>query len=119
MAADHRISKSAAKYSIRENYESLYHFMSADPKSWAIKFKQNHMISETAFEYVKNGFHESSNKALEMLHDIENYIKGACPDHFWQLVKMLNENKNGGTLAQKLVGRSCQIISKLPTAKLR
>ena len=109
--ASRGIKERAASRSFRSNYSSISEFITPGVAEWAPKLFEKSMISDTSFRLATNPavFAPDSTKAVQMLQDMERYIRSSTPDLFWDLVHMISEKElaqPGGTkkLAQKLAG---------------
>ena len=104
------IKERAASRSFRSHYSSITTFMTP-VVDWALKFRDKRMISDTTFNLATNAasFVSDATRSIQMLQDVERYIKSSNPDLFWHLVHMISEKERaqgegGGTLAQSLAG---------------
>ena len=104
------IKEGAALRSFRSNYSSISTFITPVAE-WAPKLLEKSMISDSSFSLATNlaVYATDSAKALQMLQDMERYIKSSNPDLFWDLVHMISEKElaqpgGAGKLAQKLAG---------------
>ena len=109
--ASHGIKERAASRSFRSNYSSISTFITSGVEDWALKLFEKSMISDSSFRVATNPavYATGSTKAVQMLQDMERYIKSSTPDLFWDLVHMISEKElaqpgGGGKLAQKLAG---------------
>ena len=109
--ASRRIRERPASLTFRTNYSSISTFITPGVAEWAPKLLEKSMISDTSFRLATNPaiYATDSTKAVQMLQDMERYIKSSTPDLFWDLVHMISEKEltrpgGGGKLAQKLAG---------------
>ena len=109
--ASREIKKRAALRSFRSNYSSISEFITSGVADWATKLVEKSMISDTSFSLATSpaGHPPDSTRAVQMLQDMERYIRSSTPDLFWDLVHMISEKElawpgGGGKLAQKLAG---------------
>ena len=109
--ASRRIKEQAASRSLRSNYSIISEFITPSVADWAPKLFEKSMISESSFNCTTNPavYAPDSTKAVQMLLDMERFIRSRTPDLFWDLVHMISEKElaqPGGTkkLAQKLAG---------------
>ena len=103
------IKEKPASRAFQSNYSRIAEFLTP-AVDWAPKLLANGMISRSSFELATNqaAFVAEQSKAIQMLNDLERYIRSSNADLFWHLVYMINEKERaqegGGTLAQKLAG---------------
>ena len=104
------IKEGAALRSFRSNYSSISTFITPVAE-WAPKLLEKSMISDSSFSLATNPavYATDSTKAVQMMQDMERYIRSSTPDLFWDLVHMISEKEltrpgGGGKLAQKLAG---------------
>ena len=103
------IKAKAASRAFQSNYSDITEFLTPAVE-WAPRLRAKGMISRSTSELATNqaAFASEQSKAIQMLQDLDRYIRSSNADFFWHLVYMINEKERaqegGGTLAQNLAG---------------